>query len=72
MKQTILCFLTKEFVFSCFLAGEKPKSKWLREETYWIYKLIFESIVFMKPVSINSNKTQTRFKQDSVIPMLID
>ena len=29
-------------------------------ETYWIYKLIFESIVFMKPVSINSNTNWLR------------
>ena len=34
-------------------------------ETYWIYKLIFESIVFMKPVSINSN---TNWLRPSEIP----
>ena len=55
MKQAILCSLTKEFVFSRFTTREKSKSTLVREETYEIYKLIFESIVFMKPVSINSN-----------------
>ena len=55
MKQTILCFLTKEFIFSCLLTGEKSKSKKLEEQTYWTYKSIFESTEFMKPVSINSS-----------------
>ena len=55
MKQVILYSLTKEFVFSRFTTREKSRSKLVRQETYEIYKLIFESIVFMKPVSINSN-----------------
>ena len=46
MKQMISCSFSKEFFFSQFLTGEKSKSKYLREET----------IVFVKPVFINSNK----------------
>ena len=45
MKQMISCSLFKEFVFSHLLAGEKSKSKELREETSWIYKFIFKSVV---------------------------
>ena len=52
MKQMISCSLSKEFVFSRLLTGEKSK----REETSWIYKLIFKVLyVFMKPVFVNSN-----------------
>ena len=55
VKQVILCSLSKEFVFSKLLTGEKSKNKQLREEISLIYKLIFDSIVFAKPVFINSN-----------------
>ena len=57
MKQMISCSLSKQFVFSRLLTGEKSKSKQLREETSWIYKLIFKSIVCIYAASlfINSN-----------------
>ena len=33
MKQMILHFLSKEFLFSRFLTGEKTKTKYIGEET---------------------------------------
>ena len=59
MKQMILCSLSKKFVFSRLLTVEKSKSKSEKRNLLDI-KLVFESIVFMKPVSINSNTNWLR------------
>ena len=53
MKQMVLCSLSKEFVFSRLLTVEKSKNKIAERRNLLDIKLIFESIVFMKPVSIN-------------------
>ena len=52
MKQMVLCSLSKEFVFSRLLTVEKSKNKIAERRNLLDIKLIFESIVFMKPVSI--------------------
>ena len=49
----VLCSLSKEFVFSRLLTVEKSKNKIAERRNLLDIKLIFESIVFMKPVSIN-------------------
>ena len=45
--QRVCLFLTFDW--------RKIKEQIAERKTYWIYKLIFESIVIMKPVSINNN-----------------
>ena len=54
IKQMILCSLTKEFLFPSFGWGEIERQL-AERKNYCIYKLIFGSIVFLKPVFINSN-----------------
>ena len=51
MKQIFSCSLSKEFVFSCLLTVEKEQIA-AERITLLDITLIFESIVFMKPVSI--------------------
>ena len=60
MKQMVLCSLSKEFVFSHLLTVEKSKNKIAERRNLLDIKLIFESIVFMKPVSVNINKNCLR------------
>ena len=60
MKQMVLCSLSKEFVFSRLLTVEKSKNKIAERRNLLDIKLIFESIVFMKPVSVNINKNCLR------------
>ena len=60
MKQMVLCSQSKEFVFSRLLTVEKSKNKIAERRNLLDIKLIFESIVFMKPVSVNINKNCLR------------